>query len=96
MAKSPREPYYKIRFAVVGKGTFPLDMLRYDKCCPATEPDTYTIGRISGERKVDLERFSREPRRGPSFARWESFGWKVVEITYEDGSGEPGYAVKED
>jgi len=32
------------QYAVItGSGDFPLDMLRYDRCCPYQETDSYTI-----------------------------------------------------
>jgi hypothetical protein len=68
------------RFTVTGRGKFPLDMLRYDRCYPATEPDVGVIEWSSWPRKrehfkVDLVK----PDGGePTVARWDSFGWKVV------------------
>lgn len=62
---------------VQGRGTFPLDMLRYDSCFPASETDTHTIRR-TGPRRVLLVRMTLGDGM-PSVARWRSFGWDVVE-----------------
>jgi len=77
--------FYEILYWVEGAGTFPLDMLRYDSACPATEQDTWTIG-YDERRTVALRRFAKEPRKGPQVARWTSFGWRVVGVTYADGT----------
>ena len=33
---------------ITGKGDFPVDMLRYDNCFPATEADSYAIAKTFG------------------------------------------------
>ena len=66
-----------ISYTLKGRGAFPVDMLRYDACYPATETDSSRIIashtphhhneveiRVSGWRCTE--------------ARWASFGWKVV------------------
>lgn len=61
-------------FVVEGGGDFPMDMLRYDRCCPYQEADSATIGG-EGRRQVAV----MVPGGGSlTEARWESFGWKVV------------------
>lgn len=69
---------------VRGRGTFPLDMLRYDACAPLESEDASSIGdlrhgRGEAERVVKLAMFTSE-RRDPTHARWRSFGWLVVEV----------------
>jgi hypothetical protein len=70
---------------VTGRGAFPVDMLRYDRCFPATERDAIQIGTSFGLRMgvTDASRsfticvISEHPLTS---ARWSSFGWQVDEI----------------
>jgi hypothetical protein len=65
-----------IEFTVTGKGQFPIDMLRYDLCWPATGSDSTDIAnayRTSGAHRIDLKGL-----KTPTPARWASFGWTVV------------------
>lgn len=66
------------RFVVEGRGEFPVDMLRYDSACFDTQGDVDAAGEgyVSGKRRVALR--SSAPMR-PTTARWQSFGWQVVE-----------------
>ncbi len=86
----------KIAFAMVsGSGNFPLDMLRYDSCCPATEEDSYLIGNSFNNydynwtvcvKKILLEPLSKKDLHTCfTEGRWQSFGCKVemVESPYE-------------
>ncbi len=63
---------------VKGRGAFPIDMLRYDSCVPATESDSYRIaGPEDEERRIRLRTFSENVRdNGPTLGRWQSFGWE--------------------
>ncbi len=77
-------------FTVRGRGEFPLDMLRYDKCWPSQSTDadkispTYdTLKSESrselGRRDVYLCKYTRLKTGSVSTAaRWASFGWDVV------------------
>ena len=65
-----------IEFEVEGKGEFPLDMLRYDRCWPAHELDSNLIGSVVHaqlKRVVGLVGLKL-----PTEARWASFGWRVI------------------
>ena len=71
---------------VTGRGRFPLDMLRYDRCVPfnndaVMEIEKPSIVRSTDERpEVKLLRFS--PDGGKATAdRWASFGWFVIQDT---------------
>lgn len=64
-----------IEFQVQGHGTFPMDMLRYDICWPASEWDS---GRLPGE-AGHVRTITLKGLKPPTFARWRSFGWEVVE-----------------
>ena len=78
---------YSYEFEVQGHGYFPVDMLRYDSCHPATSEDASNIivevGRINDRgnytkpRTVTL-RHTGDFNWRPTDARWESFGWKVI------------------
>ena len=70
--------HYTYRFTVVGRGDFPVDMLRKDECYPADTESALNIVRWTREtREVVL--VSHQPRRwwNPTFDRWRSFGWSV-------------------
>ncbi len=68
---------------VEGRGPFPIDMLRYDDCTPATQVDAGKISRsvdMTARKEpvqVNLHRFSVDGTRATA-ARWASFGWTVV------------------
>jgi hypothetical protein len=74
--KEMTKQYYH-RFMVKGDGYFPYDMLRYDACWPSTSDDVINLG-LGEKRKVTLTTIGNKDRK-PTFARWESFGWKVIE-----------------
>lgn len=78
------EHKFKVRPSTEGRHyPFPVDMLRYDGCYPASE---YFACRIQqsfppareypGE--VELIARNSQPRWQPTLGRWESFGWTVV------------------
>jgi hypothetical protein len=75
---------YRHQFEVNGPGAFPLDMLRYDSCCPATTPDAAIIGEsqratiLSGRRQVQLIQVNASKVPLITTARWRSFQWEVV------------------
>ena len=75
-----RTPNNNIRvfydYMVQGLGTFPVDMLRYDSCWPKRQEDVTAIQRYERNkiRIVHIRSY-----RLPTFRRWESFGWTVVE-----------------
>ena len=86
--------YYVQTFRVVRSqqlATFPVDMLRYDSCWPATSKDATSIDRqsdaeqiISGEADLDLDeditlcRIVKSKDDRPTVDRWNSFGYIVV------------------
>ncbi len=62
---------------------FPIDMLRYDSCWPAHEDGkiTHTFhGRFVEEKRAEPAEIELTGLREPTKGRWESFGWKVIEI----------------
>ena len=79
------------QFTVLGRGVFPMDMLRYDGCYPKLETDTACMVN-DGLREVTLQRGLKELdhenyRPGdygnptvwsPTVGRWNSFGWAVL------------------
>lgn len=88
-----KQKFNVVFFTVRSKGTeeFPLDMLRYDSCAPATGSDVTMMGCTELSRKlVKLRRFypvggKREPNGG----RWLSFGWVVEDVYDEAGEERP-------
>lgn len=81
----------KIIYAKVsGHGEFPIDMLRYDLCSPATEEDSNSIRRtINNYSNNNWVIFVKRPlleRRAKNdvvftIGRWQSFGCKIVEVS---------------
>lgn len=72
---------------VEGRGSFPVDMLRYDACIPATESDANIIASSQYDpdpttpTRVQLRRFAASKASRPTDGRWSSFGWQVVDVT---------------
>lgn len=63
-------------YTVEGFGDFPWDMLRRDRCWPATEDrDSYGLRPASVRRRVAL---TTNLDSAPLVERWASFGWRVV------------------
>lgn len=78
---------------IMGSGEFPLDMLRYDSCSPATEEDSGIIRSTFGWHRSNLmdgnwvvlvKKVLREKRRKNdnvfTAGRWNSFGCSVMEV----------------
>jgi hypothetical protein len=67
-------------------GSFPIDMLRYDRCMPNTETDSGLIN-ISFERPrteplvVIVRQYSTVKFPPWTTARWQSFGCEIEPIT---------------
>lgn len=66
--------------AVIGDGSFPFDMLRYDQCFPAC--CEHCSWHLEGdeneeERIVILGRYMRQSDRWTP-DRWEHFGWNLM------------------
>lgn len=75
---------YRTILIVEGSGDFPIDMLRYDACCPDKEEDSFSITQQkvhpearAGHRQVKLRRFSVNGLPA-NVDRWRSRGWDVV------------------
>lgn len=79
---------YPVRFSVRTPGHgFPIDMLRYDCCRPATERDANPIvnALVNGASvTVELVAYALNPRWLPTTARWESFGCRDVRLAADD------------
>lgn len=86
--------HYALRIKVQGTGRFPIDMLRYDRCVPASENDAHKIqracldeGRSQDVQEIELLKFSSGSTldelaqlSNASRARWSSFGWTVQPV----------------
>jgi hypothetical protein len=75
-----------IKYRVIGRGDFPTDMLRYDGAWPSDTPSAANIAFdfLRGENGYHMWRSN--PRvvalksyQQPTPARWDSFGWRVVD-----------------
>jgi hypothetical protein len=68
-------------FRVRGRGEFPIDMLRYDRCWPKSEMDSNLIQAVvhpSMWREVELMCINMT--NAPTAGRWKSFGWEICEV----------------
>jgi len=73
---------YRFEFDVTGALGFPIDMLRYDRCTPATEQDSSKIldsisNPLSGQVCVRICAQGKPKSWQPTHGRWDSFGWRV-------------------
>lgn len=64
-------------FTVEGRGTFPLDMLRYDACWPYSSEDVCKMGDDVKERRSI--RLTTGSDNSPCIGRWNSFMWSAKE-----------------
>jgi len=85
---------YLIQFTVQCRNSisraFPIDMLRYDHCCPASEYDSGLIHETLSEfipitdftpKPITLNYYSHGNRNWtPTNGRWQSFGYEVLNI----------------
>lgn len=81
--------YQQVEVIVVGSGHFPLDMLRYDSCFPASESDAYLIERTFNEygywRIRVAKRVSKAYkswREHWSVPRWSSFNASLEDARF--------------
>ena len=70
--------------------SFPIDMLRHDRCHPVTEQDSanisssFNLGRKQSHvGQINLRRYAHK-NWIPTKDRWLSFGWEVVAQGYID------------
>lgn len=71
-------------FEVQGRYPFPVDMLRYDRCCPLGSDDAQAIYSSIADQgtketfTIRLRAYAASGFTEPSAERWTSFGWSVV------------------
>jgi hypothetical protein len=68
---------YRYEFKVGGKGSFPIDMLRYDACWPRDQADVHAMDSPKRDARTVTLASSREPTAG----RWASFMWPVLNVS---------------
>jgi len=72
--------YRAFTFSVLGLGSFPFDMLRYDRCVFDGSEDVNKAFATDVVRTIQLIAYVPVGYKlEPTTARWASFGWKVVE-----------------
>jgi hypothetical protein len=64
------------------EGVFPIDMLRYDLCWPATQEDAHRIHDGTTQPRTPRN-IKLKGLKLPTFARWRSFGWTVLPMEGE-------------
>jgi hypothetical protein len=81
--------------AVVGRGEFPYDMLRYDQCWPASEqrdvPQMNSVYEDYRYCRIIIVARRRDLNRAWTSERWTSFGWSLFSAV---GMGE--YSLREE
>lgn len=64
---------------------FPIDMLRYDGAFPRTEADANRIAdsyhAVAVIEPIELVQVRAEKHAAVGEPRWESFGWRVVQVS---------------
>lgn len=70
---------YVFRIKVLGRGDFPVDMLRYDRCVPERSEDVFSVDTRNDGRSVQLLQYCLT-KAGPTVDRWKSFGWSVDSV----------------
>jgi hypothetical protein len=68
---------YAFKYSVVGRDSFPTDMLRYDASFPADGESASQMIDTREPRTIVLRRLSANKDWLPCFERWRSFGWMV-------------------
>lgn len=76
VSERPRRLY---SYFVTGRGIFPFDMMRYDRCWPATGEDAAKLEweHINAERGRSLRSIRILSYKEPTVDRWSSFTWSV-------------------
>ena len=72
---------YETRFTVSGDFSFPIDMLRFDQCFPASQEDVRAISQKDSIREVNLIQYHEGKTSRVTPARWRSFLWEVTTST---------------
>ncbi len=73
------EKLFYYTFKVQGRGPFPCDMMRTDRCWAAdgdTLPSEYSSDVIT----IKMATWQRQKYWEPTVGRWSSFGWSVVPV----------------
>lgn len=83
--KAMKRTIYEWFIVVEGSGSFPADMLRYDSCFPFREEDSRKIEWAYTERRRVILCRRGVNEKGATGARWQSFGWKVIEVCPDSG-----------
>lgn len=85
----------RIQACVTGSGYFPLDMLRYDSCFPASESDAYLIERTFnkyGYWTINIAKMVSKPskdwRNDWCIPRWASFNVHLAPSCFSSPSFE--------
>lgn len=67
-----------VLFSVTLRGEFPWDMLRYDRCFPASENQSYLLN------KRELRTIELHGPILPTSERWYSFGVESVKVLHDN------------
>ncbi len=71
-SERPKRVY---EYVVTGMGDFPVDMLHFDQCWPATGDDAAKI--VEPASPAEPRSIRMRSHQRPDTDRWSSFGWTV-------------------
>ena len=71
-SERPKRVY---EYVVTGMGDFPVDMLHFDQCWPATADDAAKI--VEPASPAEPRSIRMRSHQRPDTDRWSSFGWAV-------------------
>jgi len=87
LSDRPAQKFFERSLVVIGSGEFPIDMLRRDNCVPSWEgcanliqADRHASADSNEPRIIELRMMLRDKSHKPTFGRWNSFGWIVLEF----------------
>jgi hypothetical protein len=73
-----------VTYTVEGRGEFPADMLRRDGAAPTDAASRMAMERVGIDLPLRRVTLTSAYRGAPLVARWNSFGWKVVDCSDEN------------
>jgi hypothetical protein len=81
---------YTWTYKVTGSGTFPDDMLRYDRCWIDAADDLLALREELQDTEPAPHFLPRRTvtvigQKEPTVGRWQSFGWTVSDVTKRQG-----------
>lgn len=76
----PKVKIYRFTVEPAMNLPFPVDMLRYDRCWPATTEDAVAMSNAQRRARPTTARVTLVSGEPPTEGRWRSFGWTVAGV----------------